>query len=103
MRVDESCFVSHLLSDACDNEHRAIGSELNSRTFAQLGGSFELLPVEKRAVGGTGICDEPAAVLQTKLGVLPRDHRPVFLMEDDLARRGVAPHHEEWLLIPGFV
>ena len=50
----------------------------------------DLLPVNKRSEAGVRVNNRAAAFVEAKLGVLARDHRPLFLRKEIVTNGGVA-------------
>ena len=78
------------LLDARDAHDRAARAELRARAALTSRRLCDALAVKESAEARIGIDEQVAPVLQAKLGVLARDHRPFGLIKDDLALRRVA-------------
>jgi hypothetical protein len=79
-----------LLLKAYDNHDRPARAELHARSRAHLRRLHDAPPVEESAEAGIGVNQQAAPVLETKLGVLARDHRPFGLVENDVTLSRVA-------------
>ena len=78
------------LLKARDDHERAARSELHTRARTDFRRLHDALAVEESAEARIGIDEQAAPVLETKLCVLARDHRPFRLVENDVTLRWVA-------------
>lgn len=62
--------------DVCDEHERPAGSKLNAGAGSQFGRLHDSLAVNEGTVAGVGVNEQAAAVLDAKLRMTTRDHRP---------------------------
>jgi hypothetical protein len=78
------------LLDARHNHQRAARAELHTRACCNFRWLHDAPPVQECAEARIGVNQHAAPVLEAKLGVLARDHRPFGLVENDVALCWVA-------------
>jgi hypothetical protein len=78
------------LLKASDDHERAARSKLHTRARPDFRRLHDALAVQESAEARICIDEQAAPILETKLCMLARDHRPFRLVEDDVALRWVA-------------
>jgi hypothetical protein len=72
---------------------------LHARTGNHFGRLHDATPVQESAEAGIGVYEQAAPVLETKLGVLARDHGPFRLVENDVTLCRIASDLDGSVLI----
>jgi hypothetical protein len=88
---------SHI--NARDDHQRPTRAELHTRARLNLDGFANASAIYKSAEARIGINEQAAPVLETKLGVAARDHRPLRLIENDMTLRRIAPDLDGRMLV----
>ena len=83
------------LFDADDTQNWPAGAELNVIANPHLCRAFDGFSVYKSSKSRVGVADIAAAVVQAKLGMLARDHRPLLLRKEIMTDSGVAPDEDD--------
>jgi hypothetical protein len=74
-------------------------AELRTRPGLNFGRLCDPPAIEESAEARIGINEQTASVLEPKLCVAARHHRPFRLVEDDVTLRRIAPDLDVWIIV----
>jgi hypothetical protein len=72
---------------------------LHARARLNLHGLCNTTAIQESAEARIGIDEQAATILEPKLCVAARDHRPFRLVENDVALRRVATDLDVWIIV----
>jgi hypothetical protein len=83
----------------CDEHDRPARAELHTRARLNLRRLRDASAIEESAEARIGIDEQASPVLESKLCVAARHHRPFRLAENDVTLRRVTPDLDVWIIV----